>query len=234
MANIAIIPARGGSKRIPGKNIKDFLGDPILSYSIKAAIKSKLFAEVMVSTDDARIADIARSNGANVPFLRSRSNANDHAVLAAVIEEVLLKYQEIGENFKNACCILPTAPFVTAASITNGHSELIENNFDCVFPVLPFSFPIQRSLKFKDKKVEMVWNEFLNTRSQDIEPRYHDAGQFYWLNIKTFLKKKKFFTSNSGGIIISELYAQDIDTETDWKLAEMKYKLMLNEEENTF
>lgn len=234
MANIAIIPARGGSKRIPRKNSKDFLGEPIIAYSIEAAKQSNLFEEIMVSTDDELIAEIAIKQGASVPFLRSRKNADDYAVLADVIYEVLVAYQEIGKTFQNICCVLPTAPFVTASTINDGYSELLDNKFDSVFPILPFSFPIQRSLMLNDKKVEMVWEEFLNTRSQDIEPRYHDAGQFYWLNCEAFLKNRILFTSNSGGIIISELQAQDIDTETDWKLAEMKYKLMLNEKENTF
>lgn len=234
MANIAIIPARGGSKRIPKKNKKDFLGKPIIAYSIEAAKQSNLFEEIMVSTDDEDIAKIAKEYGAKVPFLRSAKNADDFSVLADVIDEVITKYLEQGRLFKNICCILPTAPFITPTIINKGYVELIDNNFDCVFPVLPFSFPIQRSLKFTDNKVEMVWEEYLSTRSQDIEPRYHDSGQFYWINTEVFSKKKKLFTSNSGGIIISELQAQDIDTETDWKLAELKYKLLLHEKENTF
>lgn len=232
MANLAIIPARGGSKRIPKKNIKSFLGIPIIAYSIKAAIQSGLFDEVMVSTDDEEIAEIALNYGANVPFIRSETNANDYAVLADVIEEVVFKYKENSQTFNNVCCILPTAPFVTAAKITEAYNSLVKNSFDSVFPVLEFSFPIQRSLKIENQKVEMVWSEYMNSRSQDLEPRYHDSGQFYWVKVSSFIKEKKLFTSNSGALIISELYAQDIDTETDWKLAEIKYKLMLNEQEN--
>jgi len=232
MANLAIIPARGGSKRIPRKNIKSFLGKPIIAYSIEAALNSKLFDEVMVSTDDDEIAMIAKKYGAKVPFLRSKDNANDFAILADVVEEVLVKYSNENKNFENICCILPTAPFVTPSKIIEGYDKLIEGEFVSVFPVLEFSFPIQRSLKIEGNKVVMVWNEYLNTRSQDLEPRYHDSGQFYWLKSIPFSKEQKMFTDNSGAIVISELHAQDIDTENDWKLAEIKYKLMLNDQEN--
>lgn len=226
MANLAIIPARGGSKRIPRKNIKPFLGKPIIAYSIEAALKSNLFDEVMVSTDDEEIAEIAIQYGAKVPFLRSTDNANDFAVLADVVEEVVLNYTQLGMVFTNVCCILPTAPFVTSESISMAYNKLIDDGLASVFPVLEFSFPIQRSLKIEKAKVEMVWPENLNTRSQDLEPRYHDSGQFYWLKTSSFLKENKLFTANSGAIIISALHAQDIDTETDWKLAEIKYKLI--------
>ncbi|GAA4941911.1 pseudaminic acid cytidylyltransferase [Algibacter agarivorans] len=232
MANLAIIPARGGSKRIPRKNIKLFLGKPIIAYSIEAALKSNLFDEVMVSTDDEEIAKIAFEYGAKVPFLRSNDNANDFAVLADVVEEVVANYKKQNNTFNNICCILPTAPFVTSNKITEAYKKLIEGNLDSVFPVLEFSFPIQRSLKIENNKVTMVWSEHLNSRSQDLEPRYHDSGQFYWLKSNSFNKDKKLFTSNSGALIISELHAQDIDTETDWKLAEIKYKLILNDQEN--
>jgi len=232
MANIAIIPARSGSKRIPKKNIKHFLGKPIISYSIEAAIKSNLFDEVMVSTDDEEIAEIARTYGAKVPFLRSRKNADDFAVLADVVEEVVENYNKKNINFNNICCLLATAPFITSNKIIEAYNKLLENSFDSVFPVLEFSFPIQRSLKFNENKVSMVWGEYLNSRSQDLEPRYHDSGQFYWVNTSAFLNEKKIFTKNSGAIIISELQAQDIDTETDWKLAEIKFKLKSDDQEN--
>jgi len=232
MANLAIIPARGGSKRIPRKNIKPFLGKPIIAYSIEAAIKSNLFNEVMVSTDDEEIAKIAKQYGAKVPFLRSQDNANDFAVLADVVEEVVSNYSQNNQIFENICCILPTAPFVTSTKIIEAYKTLSNNNFDSVFPVLEFSFPIQRSLKIEDNKVAMVWNEHLNSRSQDLESRYHDSGQFYWIKTQSFLTEKKLLTNDSGAIIISQLEAQDIDTETDWKLAEIKYKLMLNDQES--
>jgi pseudaminic acid cytidylyltransferase len=229
VSNLAIIPARGGSKRIPKKNIKFFLGKPIIAYSIEAAFKSKLFDEVMVSTDDNEIAEIARQYGASVPCLRSKDNANDFAVLADVVDEVLSDYSRENKSFDHICCILPTAPFVTAIKISEAYKIISEADFDSVFPVLEFSFPIQRSLKMEDNKVVMVWDEHLNSRSQDLESRYHDSGQFYWLKSLRFLKEKKLFTNNSGAIVVSELHAQDIDTETDWKLAEIKYKMMLND-----
>ena len=232
MGNLAIIPARGGSKRIPRKNIKSFLGKPIIAYSIEAALKSNLFDEVMVSTDDKEIAEIAIQYGAKVPFLRSKDNANDFAVLADVILEVVENYSQKEKVFSNVCCILSTAPFVTSDKINVAYSKLMNNDLDNVFPVLEFSFPIQRSLKAEHDKISMVWPEHLNTRSQDLEPRYHDAGQFYWIKLKAFLEEKKILTNNTGAINISPLHAQDIDTETDWKLAEIKYKLMINGQKN--
>ena len=232
MANLAIIPARGGSKRIPRKNIKDFLGKPIIAYSIEAAIQSGLFDEIMVSTDDEEIAEQGLKYGAKTPFLRDIKNADDFAVLADVIEEVIVKYKSKGMVFENVCCILPTAPFVTSIKIKEGYKKLTTNNFDSVFPVIEFSFPIQRSLKIKEDKIVMVWEEYLNSRSQDLDSRYYDSGQFYWLSTSSFLKEKKLFTTNSGALIISELHAQDIDTVIDWKLAEIKYKLMLNDQES--
>ncbi|MDV7137591.1 pseudaminic acid cytidylyltransferase [Maribacter sp. TH_r10] len=234
MDNLAVIPARGGSKRIPRKNIKPFLGKPIIAYSIEAALKSDLFDEVMVSTDDKEIAEIAKKYGAKVPFLRSEDNANDFAVLADVIEEVIIKYKSKGMVFENVCCILPTAPFVTSEKIKEAYKKLAHNDFDSVFPVLEFSYPIQRSLKAEHDKISMVWPEHLNTRSQDLEPRYHDAGQFYWIKSKAFLEEKKILTYNTGAINISILHAQDIDTETDWKLAEIKYKMMINDQKDYF
>lgn len=232
MANLAIIPARGGSKRIPKKNIKSFLGKPIIAYSIDAAIESQLFDEIMVSTDSVEIAEIAKKYGAQIPFMRSEDNANDFAVLADVIQEVLYNYSEQGKVFDYIFCILPTAPFITSNKIIEAYKELIQQNYNSVFPVLKFSFPIQRSLRIENGKVAMVSPQHLNTRSQDLEPRYHDSGQFYALKTHSFIKDKKLFTDNSGAIIISELHSQDIDTETDWKLAEIKYKLMLDGQES--
>lgn len=233
MGNLAIIPARGGSKRIPKKNIKEFLGVPIISYSISSAINSGVFDEVMVSTDDIEIKRIAESIGAKVPFLRGKSNSDDFATLADVILEVLASYEKKGKKFKNICCILPTAPFVKPEKLIKAFEILKEEKFDTVFPVLEFSYPIQRALRFEGENVKMVEEKYLNSRSQDLEGRYHDSGQFYWINTEHFLKEKKMFTSNSGAIVISELEAQDIDTETDWKLAEIKYQMLLKNEENT-
>lgn len=225
MANIAIITARGGSKRIPRKNVKDFLGKPIIAYSIETALKSDLFDEVMVSTDDDEIAEMAKKYGAKVPFKRSEKNADDYSSTADVILEVLEAYRKNNIEFNNACCLYPTAPFINTQTLQGAYELLLQKKFDTVLPVCSFSFPIQRALQIKDDKITMVWEENMIVRSQDLEKRYHDAGQFYWLNIKSFLKEKKLFTSNTGSIILNELQVQDIDNEIDWKLAELKYQL---------
>ena len=226
MGNICIIPARGGSKRIPRKNIKPFLGKPIIAYSIQAALDSGLFDEIMVSTDDNEIAEIAKQYGAKVPFLRSEKNSDDFATTFDVIEEVINSYKANGVEFENLCCLYSCAPFVTGETLKSAKKLLIEKKFDTVFPILAFSFPIQRALRKSAGKISMIQEEHLTTRSQNLEERYHDAGQFYWCNSLKLLASKKILTSNTGGIIISELEAQDIDTETDWKLAELKYQLL--------
>jgi pseudaminic acid cytidylyltransferase len=235
MSKLAIIPARGGSKRILRKNIKLFLGKPIIAYSIEAALKSKLFDEVMVSTDDEEIKEIALKYGAKVPFLRSETNANDFATTAAVINEVLEVYKTRNKLFKYCICIYPTAPFVSSNLLIKAFKKLKKDKLDVVFSVLKYGFPIQRAMKInKEDKVEMVDVSKMNTRSQDLESSFHDAGQFYALNVSAFIKKQKLWTDNTGCIEINELKAQDIDTETDWKLAELKYKLLLDEKENSF
>ena len=227
MVNICIIPARGGSKRISKKNIKDFLGKPIIAYSIEAAIKSNLFDEIMVSTDDNEIAEIAKSYGAKVPFMRSSNNSDDFATTFDVIEEVATAYENTGIIFDNLCCLYSCAPFVSKETLSLGLKLLVENKFDTVFPIIPYSFPIQKALSKSKHKISMIHKEHLKTRSQDLEERFHDAGQFYWCNTKALLTSKKMITSNTGGFVISEMEAQDIDTETDWKLAELKYQLLI-------
>jgi len=224
--NIAIIPARGGSKRIPRKNIKKFLGKPMMAYSIETALQSGLFDEVMISTDDKEIAEIARKYGAKVPFFRSHENADDYAVLADVIEEVLTKYQTVNKNFENFCCILPTAPLLSADYLQQAYDKMIKNQFDCVFPVVKFGFPIQRAMKISGDKIKLIQPQYKNTRSQDLEPAYHDAGMFYWGNSKVFLQKKTLWTDNTSAIIIPESLSQDIDSLEDWKIAELKYRII--------
>ncbi|MCF6349950.1 MAG: pseudaminic acid cytidylyltransferase [Flavobacteriaceae bacterium] len=226
MARLCIIPARGGSKRIPKKNIKYFLGKPIIAYSIETAIKSNLFDEVMVSTDDKNIAEIAKKYGAKVPFLRSKKNADDFATTIDVINEVLKQYKTKNKTFDIACCIYPTAPFVTKTILEEGLIQLTKNNFDTVFPVMAFSYSIQRALKLNtNNKMTLFEPKHLNSRSQDLEKAYHDAGQFYWFNT-SIINKGKLWTNNTGVVIINETEAQDIDTLEDWKLAEIKYKLL--------
>ena len=225
MKNLCIIPARGGSKRIPRKNIKHFLGKPIIAYSIQAALDSGLFDEVMVSTDDVEITDIAKKYGAKVPFMRSAKNSDDFATTYEVIEEVIQYYKSQGKKFENICCIYSCAPFVTPKILMIAYNQLTKKKFDTVFPIIPFSFPIQRALRVNQGKVSMIFEANLNIRSQDLEKSFHDSGQFYWCNTKQLLISKKLITSNSGGIEISELDAQDIDTNMDWDLAELKYQL---------
>ncbi|WP_435262771.1 pseudaminic acid cytidylyltransferase [Tenacibaculum sp. nBUS_03] len=227
MIKIAIIPARGGSVRIPKKNIKNFLGKPIIAYSIETAIESNLFDEVIVSTDSQEIAEIAKQYGAKSPFLRSQKNSDNFATTFDVIQEVLEYYYCDDKNIKTACCIYATAPFITSDLLKQAEQNLIDNQFDTVFPVTRFGFPIQRAIKMSNRngKMDLFQPEHLNSRSQDLEPAFQDAGQFYFFNPKAVLKKKKLWTDNSGVIEIDELLAQDIDIETDWKLAELKYKL---------
>ena len=222
---IAIILARGGSKRIPQKNIKDFLGKPILTYSIETALKSGLFDEVMVSTDDDRIAAIAKQNGARVPFIRSQQNSGDYATTIDVIREVLAVYKEkFDTEFKYVCCIYATAPLIKTRHLTAGLQLLHNYSLSSVFPVVCFSYPIWRGLELSaDQKPDMIWPEYSNSRSQDLKKVYHDAGQWYWfdpLKITSTL-----FTENSKSVILEETEVQDIDNVTDWKIAEMKYKL---------
>ncbi len=225
MKNLAIIPARGGSKRIPRKNIKEFLGRPIIVYSIEAALKSSVFDEIMVSTDDYEIADSAKKFGAKVPFMRSTDNSNDYAGLAEVCIEVISNYQRIGYYFDTICCILPTAPFVNSEKILIARKKL-DSGFNCVFPVVEYSYPVQRSLSIKNGYVEMKWPEYILKRSQDLEKTYHDAGQFYFIKTSSLLEERNFFVNQSYAIIMNDLEVQDIDTETDWKLAEIKFNIL--------
>lgn len=224
--NLCIIPARGGSKRIPRKNIKNFLGKPIIAYSIEAAISSGLFSEVMVSTDDAEIAEIAEKYGATVPFFRSKNTSDDFATTMDVINEVVMQYQLGNKYFGAVCCIYATAPFVNAEHLTESYNLFISNNFDSLFPVIPFGFPIQRALKVNNDVSQFIYPEHINSRSQDLETSYHDAGQYYWLMNNLAQEGKSIMTENTGAYIISELEGQDIDNEIDWKLAELKYELV--------
>lgn len=223
---VAIITARGGSKRIPRKNIKEFCGKPILAYSIEAAMKSGVFNEVMVSTDDEEIAEIAKQYGAKIPFMRSTETANDYATTADVICEVLAEYKSVGKTFEYACCIYPTAPFVTSEKL-NAAMELLESTgADSVMPVTAFSFPTMRGMYVREGMLSYAFPEYSQKRSQDIEPMYHDCGQFYCFEVARFVETKKLVTENTRPIIVSELEVQDIDNEIDWKLAELKYQMM--------
>lgn len=222
MANLCIIPARGGSKRIPRKNIKDFLGKPIIAYAIETALKSNLFDEVMVSTDDEEIATIAKQYGAKIPFMRSKETANDFATTYAVIEEVLNSYKQ---HFDNACCIYPCTPLIDEFILKNAFQLLQETNCDTIFPLIEYSHPIQRAYQLKEGKALSLHPENALIRTQDLPKTYHDAGQFYFFKVNEILNQKKIITDNVSSIVISEMDAQDIDNEIDWKLAELKYQL---------
>lgn len=221
---IAIITARGGSKRIPRKNIKLFFGKPIIAYSIEAALKSGIFSEVMVSTDDPEIAAIAREFGANVPFMRSEKNSDDTSTTVDVLNEVLNWYSNNGQTFETACCLYPTAPFVTAERLIQASELLIKSGADTVLPITAFSFPILKAFKKdENENVSFMWDEYRHFHSQDLPKAFHDSGQFYFFKTTAFQQHGKLFTENTVGLEVPETEVQDINDELDWKLAEIKY-----------
>ena len=220
MKSIAIITARGGSKRIPGKNIKEFCGKPIIAYSIEAAINSNLFETVMVSTDDDVIVNIARKYGAEVPFLRSKKNSDDFATTVDVLKEVLMVYKD----YDYFCCLYPTAPFVTTEKLRDSFNLFHNKNADTLIPVVEFSFPPQRGFKVEEGYLSFISSKYENMRSQDLDKVYHDVGQFYWGKVNQFLKSGKLVTDNTVSFEINAVEAQDIDNEADWQIAEIKYK----------
>ena len=222
---VAIIPARGGSKRIPRKNIRPFRGKPMLAWSVAAALEAGVFDAVMVSTDDAEIAEVARSCGAEIPFLRSAKAADDHATTSDVLVEVLARYRDAGRSFDLACCLYPTAPFVEAGDLSAGKARLMEEGFDVLMPVAAFGYPIWRSLKRgEDGRVTLNFPENLNARSQDLPPAYHDAGQWYWFRTGAFLRERVLMGANTGSLVLPAVRVQDIDSEDDWALAELKHE----------
>ncbi|MDE6518601.1 MAG: pseudaminic acid cytidylyltransferase [Acetatifactor sp.] len=226
MRKIAIITARGGSKRIPRKNIREFCGKPILAYSIEAAKESGLFDTVMVSTDDEEIARIARRYGAEVPFYRSERTANDFAGTNDVLLEVLEEYEKRGEHYDLGCCIYPTAPFVTADKLRDAMRQLEGSDADTLIPVVPFSYPPQRAMVVKEGRLVFEYPQYLDSRSQDLEPHYHDVGQFYLFYTEAFRQSRKLMVGNILPYVVSEMEVQDIDNQTDWEIAEIKYRFM--------
>lgn len=226
MSSIAIIPARGGSKRIPRKNVLPFLGRPMISYAIRAALDSGLFDEVMVSTDDEQIARIAVEYGASVPFMRSARTSDDYATTADVLREVLECYAASGEYFTQACCIYATSPLLRVERLVEAFDRLAAEGCDSVFAVVQYSYPPQRALVVRDGRVEMMHEQYAAARSQDLEPIYHDAGQFYAFDVERFMSTGRLWTGNSAAIVLPEVEVQDIDTQEDWQLAELKYKLL--------
>ena len=226
MKNLCIIPARGGSKRIPRKNIKPFLGKPIMAYSIDAALKAGIFDEVMVSTDDEEFAEVAKKFGASVPFLRSDATSNDYATTVDVLLEVVDRYKQQGIEFDVVCCLYSTAPFVTAERLKEA-SEKLSEQVDGCFTVVEYSYPIQRSLRINEFGIiEMRYPEYLRSRTQDLEKTYHDAGQFYFIKTAIMEEEKTVWCKRTEPLILPELEVQDLDTLTDWQLAEMKYELI--------
>lgn len=227
MSSVAIITARGGSKRIPRKNVKSFMGRPMLAYAIGAARESKLFDEVMVSTDDEEIAAIARSEGAAVPFLRSAATASDFATTADVLSEVLSNYGERGQTFDEFCCIYPCVPFLTGEILRTAHEVFAQPETDALMPVVRYSFPIQRAVKLNGVGyLEYREPENASRRSQDLEPTYHDVGMFYFVRTDAFLAKRSVVAGRTRLFEMPEERVQDIDTMDDWRMAEMKFKLL--------
>ena len=221
---LAVITARGGSKRIPKKNIKEFLGKPIIAYSIEAALNTGLFDEVMVSTDSEEIAEVAKKYGAKVPFFRSEKTSGDFATTNDVLLEVIDEYEKRGERFDYGVCVYPTAPFVTAEKIKDAMEKFIESKADSLIPVVAFSFPPKRAMVIRDERLVFEYPEFMDARSQDLEKEYHDVGQFYCFNVESYKKNKKLMLGNILPYVIDEMEVQDIDNESDWKIAEIKYQ----------
>lgn len=228
---VAIITARGGSKRIPKKNIKLFAGRPLLEYSISAALDSQLFSRVIVSTDDDEIKKLALSAGAEVPFIRSDKNSNDFSTTSDVLLEVIEELGSRGESYEYMCCLYPTAPFLTAEKVKESFSTLLDNKATSVAFVSEFSNAPQRSLVVKNNRVVFKYPQYITTRSQDLEKEYYDCGQLYWLNVEAFKESKSIYTSNTFPFFVSTLESQDIDTIDDWEIAELKYSLMKKREE---
>jgi N-acylneuraminate cytidylyltransferase len=221
--SIAIITARGGSKRIPRKNVKEFFGQPMIKYAIDAALESKIFDIVMVSTDDEEIAQIARQYGADVPFMRSEATSNDFATTLDVLLEVMSQYKKNGIEFDSLCCIYPCVPFLTGDVLVKANNTFAENDIDTLMPVVKFSYPIQRALRINNSGLlEYTYPEYVSSRSQDLEPMYHDVGMFYFYKTNSLSNLNK----KIGHFEMKEYEIQDIDTEEDWRYAEMKYRIL--------
>lgn len=228
--NIAIIPARGGSKRIPRKNIKLFHGKPLIAYSIEAAKQSGCFERIMVSTDDPEIAEVARSYGAEVPFIRPENIADDYATTMDVIQHTLSWCDAAGIDVDSVCCIYATAPLLQAHFLQQGLTILQQEAVDYVFSATSFSFPIQRAITIdKQQGITMFSPEHANTRSQDLVEAFHDAGQFYWGRVDAFANARPIFDRRSKAVILPRKYVQDIDTLEDWELAEAMFQVIASQ-----
>ena len=225
--NICVIPARGGSKRIPRKNIKAFNGRPIIAYSIKAALESNCFDHVIVSTDDNEIAEAAKKYGAKVPFIRPAELSNDYAGTIPVIKHTIEWLEDHNNTIDNVCCLYATAPFIQSQTISKAFQQLLESKADYCFSVTSFAFPIQRSIRItQDDKVDMFYPENFNVRSQDLEEAYHDAGQFYWGKAQAFKDELPIFSEAASPYILPRYLVQDIDTTEDWIRAEAMHRVL--------
>ena len=226
---IAVIPARGGSKRIPRKNIKLFSGKPIIAWSIEAAKEAKIFDKIIVSTDDDEIANIAIKYGASVPFLRPEKLSDDFTGTNSVVKHAINFLNGNEKKVDYACCIYATAPFLDSSYILQGYNAIIENKIKFAFSVTTFPFPVQRAIRINDEsKIEPIWPEFIQDRSQDLEEAFHDAGQFYWGTADAFLKEENMYVNNSYPIKLPRFLTQDIDTYEDWLQAELIFKALIN------
>jgi len=222
--SICIIPARGGSKRIPRKNIREFYGKPIIAWSIEAAKKSKLFNRVVVSTDDLEIAEVAKLYGAEVPFIRSPELADDFTGTIPVVADAIRRLHSLGHNDSEICCLYPTAPFIIISDLRDGYERLKSGNWSFVFSATTYSFPIFRSFQEKeDGSLKMLFPEHFNTRSQDLVESLHDAGQFYWGTAEAWLKETVIFGTKSSIVELPRWRVQDIDCEEDWLFAEQMF-----------
>lgn len=229
--NLAVIPARGGSKRIPRKNIKHFCGKPMIAWSIEAALASKCFDRIIVSTDDQEIAEVAKNWGAEVPFMRPQQLADDHAGTIPVIKHAVAEMVEAGEHPDLVCCLYATAPFVRAKDLQFGLKTLQSSGADYAFSVTSYAFPIQRAIRLtQEGRMQMFNSEHFNTRSQDLEEAFHDAGQFYWGKADAWLAEKVLFGIDSAPVTLPRYRVQDIDVEEDWNRAEWLFKAMLLEQ----
>lgn len=225
---VCIIPARGGSKRIPRKNIRPFCGRPILAYPIATARASGLFDQVIVSTDDADIAEVARAHGASVPFTRPPELADDHCGTLPVIAHAIGWLQARGEIIDEVCVLYATAVFVTPAHLQAAYAQLTASRCEYVFSIVRYPHPIERALRLAgDGRVTPLCPEYRDTRTQDLEPLYHDAGQFYWGRARAFLDGVPLHSPVAAGYVLPAYAVQDIDTEEDWLRAERLYQIGL-------
>jgi pseudaminic acid cytidylyltransferase len=223
---LCVIPARGGSKRIPRKNIKEFCGKPMISWSIDAALQSGCFDRIVVSTDDVEIAELAAKCGAEVPFFRPEELSDDYTGTKAVIAHVI-KRLKLGESDAPVCCIYATAPFIQPADIRSGLDKLISSSAKFSFAVTSYPFPIQRAIRLtKGNRVEMFNPDCFNTRSQDLDDAWHDAGQFYWGTVSAWLDESPIFSTHSTAIVLPRYRVQDIDTAEDWRQAELLFSAL--------